>query len=169
MTAWLRTVINRIHRLEDGLMTLALVTLVSLAFLQILLRNLFDTGIGWADPFLRTMILWVTLLGAMVATRENNHISIDLVSRYLNARFHPWINMITGLFSSGVCGVVCWYSLELVLVEYEDGFLAFGVIPVWLCQSILPIGFGVMSIRFFLRSAASLNRLLSNLIKGQNL
>jgi len=33
--------------------------------------------------------------------------------------------------------------------EYEDGTIAFADVPVWLCQSIMPIGFGVMALRFF--------------------
>jgi TRAP-type C4-dicarboxylate transport system permease small subunit len=55
---------------EDGLMAILLSATILLAASQILLRNLFDSGIIWADPTLRIMVLWLALLGAIAATRE---------------------------------------------------------------------------------------------------
>ena len=79
--------LRRLHRgllrLEDGLLVSLLVLMVLLATGQILLRNLFDAGLSWGDPSLRLMVLWLALLGAMAATRDDNHIRIDLLSRYL--------------------------------------------------------------------------------------
>jgi len=163
MDTRLHRALNRLHQLEDLAMLVALMLLLAVAFLQILLRNFFDTGIIWADSFLRTLVLWVTLLGAMIATRERHHISIDLVTRYLNDKYHPLVNCLTGGFASVVCLVTAWYALELVKFEYEDGMRAFGIIPVWLTQSILPFGFAVMSLRFawqFIESANGIRQLI---------
>lgn len=140
-------------------MVVSLLLLVCLAFLQILLRNLFDTGIGWADPFLRMLVLWVTFFGAMIATREKHHISVDLLSRYLKKQYLPFVNLITGCFSAMICWLVAWYALELVKFEYQDGYPAFGVVPVWCTQIIIPLGFGVMALRFSLQTCAEMVRI----------
>ena len=55
-------------RLEEGILTLLLVSMIILSFTQIVLRNLFETGLIWIDPLVRQMLLWITLAGAMVAT-----------------------------------------------------------------------------------------------------
>ena len=59
---------------------------VVLAALQIVLRYGFDSGIAWADPLLRVLVLWLGLLGALAATRDRRHITIDVLSRMLPAR-----------------------------------------------------------------------------------
>ncbi len=72
---------------EDALLVLILAAMVGLAATQIVLRNLFDGAILWADPMLRVAVLWVGMIGAMVATRIDKQISVDAVSRFLPLRW----------------------------------------------------------------------------------
>ena len=128
----------------------ALGLILSFALIQILLRNLADSSLLWADPFLRVLVLWITMLGAMVATREGRHIAIDLLSRYLPKDWLAWLTLVNGIAGSAISAFVAWYSLDLVIIEYEGQETAFADVPVWLCQSIMPFGFAIMSIRFLL-------------------
>ena len=41
-----------------------------------------------------------------------------------------------------------FYAVSYIQYEFEDGTIAFGVVPVWICQSIIPVGFGIMALRF---------------------
>ncbi len=138
-----------VHLTEDALLVISLLTMLCIALLQIILRNGFDSGMLWAESFSRVLVLWIAMLGAMVATRENNHISIDAVSRFLPLRLRSYVSMLTLLIAAIVCAVVAWFSLEFVLFEYEDQTIAFASVPNWVCQIILPLGFAVMSLRFF--------------------
>ena len=52
---------------------LLLLVMILLATTQILLRDLLETGLSWADPVLRLLVLWLALLGAMAATRDHNN------------------------------------------------------------------------------------------------
>lgn len=144
----LKTSVNLLHRLENGVLIATLITMLVMALTQIFLRNFFDTGIFWAETFLRILVLWVGVLGAMVATRENHHINIDVISRYLGQGKSFVAGLITSLFAATICAVVAWYAMKLVRFEYIDQTIAFGRVPMWVCQSILPFGFAVMSIRF---------------------
>ena len=71
---------------ERLLLVIVLLLLILLAVLQILLRNLFDTSLFWIDPFNRLLVLWLAVLGAMVATREREHIAIDALKHYFTQR-----------------------------------------------------------------------------------
>jgi len=141
---------QRLLQLEDGLLLLVLVAMILLATGQIALRNLFDSGISWGDPTLRVMVLWLALLGAMAATRDHNHIRIDILSRYLPQQLKRLNQQLTDLFSALVCGLLAWHSGRFVQFEWEDGSLLFGSVPAWACELILPLGFGVMALRFAL-------------------
>lgn len=139
-------------RLEDLLLSLVLGGMILLASGQILLRNLWDYSLSWGDPSLRLMVLWVTLLGAMAATREHNHIRIDLLSRYLPPRLKRASDRITDLFASLVCSLLAWHSGRFVLFEMEDGSRFLDLLPIWPFQLVLPAGFGVMALRLLLSS-----------------
>ena len=65
----LQRIKQQVFIVENGLLVLLLTGMILLAMLQIVLRNGWDTGLSWADPTLRVAVLWVTLLGAMAATR----------------------------------------------------------------------------------------------------
>src|SRR5512139_1753306 len=135
---------------EDSVMIMLVTVMIFVAGSQIILRNLFDTGFSWSDPLLRIMVLWVGLVGAMAATRERRHITVDLLSRYLPARSKLVSGIITDLASAIVCALLAWHSAHFVFEEYQGGAEAFASIPAWVCESIMPFGFAVMALRFFL-------------------
>lgn len=139
---------NGFALVEDTLIVLILLAMIGLAGSQIVLRNLFDTGLAWGDPLLRVSVLWIGLLGAMAATRDNNHIRIDILSRFMSPRLKLISDVITNLFTAVVCAVIAWYAAQLVIVERQDGINAFANVPAWICELIIPIGFTVMAVRF---------------------
>ena len=83
----MRTWAQRLHRAEDALLVLLLSAMIVLAATQIMLRNFFDSGFVWIDPLLRVLVLWLGLIGATVATRNNRHIRIDLLSGFSAAMY----------------------------------------------------------------------------------
>jgi TRAP-type C4-dicarboxylate transport system permease small subunit len=129
-----------------------------MAVVQILLRNFFDAGIFWSDGLLRILVLWVGLVGAMVATRGDKHININLVARLLPEKVKAIADGIVKLFAATVCAVSARYSFHLVQLEYQDGGIAFGVVPVWLCEAIIPMAFAVIAVRYLIMALACLKR-----------
>lgn len=145
---------------EDGLLVVMLSTMIIVATIQILLRNVWDTGLAWGDPLLRVLVLWVGLLGAMVATREDNHITIDILSRYLSPRGKDLSQLITTAFTSVVCGILAFHSARFVIQDREAGVIAFTTMPAWLFELIIPFGFAVICLRFALRFITAIRGLL---------
>ncbi|MES9976215.1 TRAP transporter small permease [Candidatus Thiodiazotropha sp. LNASS1] len=133
---------------EDGLMAILLSATILLAASQIILRNLFDSGLIWADPTLRIMVLWLALLGAIAATREDRHIRIDLFSHRFSKRSRFAVSLINNLFSAFICGIITWHAIRFVYMEWLDGVKLFASLPAWLGEIIIPIGFGIMTLRF---------------------
>lgn len=119
-----------------------------IAVVQIVLRNFFGFGIIWAETLVRVLVLWTALIGAMVATRQSKHINIDIVTRYLSPKTKPLVNALVNLFTASVCLIVMYYSFEFVAIEYKDGSLAFANVPNWVCESIIPIAFLIMGVRY---------------------
>jgi TRAP-type C4-dicarboxylate transport system permease small subunit len=64
-----------LSRVEDVILVILLSTMIGMAAFQILFRNLFDAGIVWGDILVRILVLWLGLVGAMVATRTASILS----------------------------------------------------------------------------------------------
>lgn len=145
-----RGVLGAVHRLEDALVVIILSGMIILAAFQITLRNVFDGGFVWADPLLRLMVLWVGLLGAMLASRTEKHIVIDLISRLLSDRANAWVRLVTSLFTGVVSGVVAYYSIRLVVDDFHSHVTVFSGVPAWPGEVIIPLAFAVICLRYLL-------------------
>lgn len=150
------SLIHFLQRLEDALLVSLFVSMMLVAVVQIVVRNLIGAGIVWADPLVRILVLWAGLVGSMTATRQNSHISIDILTRFLPERFKLLANSLTLSVTSAVCGAGAWYSTQFVLMEREFGTEAFASVPIWVCESIIPIAFFVIAVRCLVLSAVSL-------------
>jgi len=139
-------------RLEDLLLALLLTGMILLAAAQIFSRNLFSFGFTWGEPLLRGLVLWLALLGAMAATRDGNHIRIDLLSRFLPAVAGRLLRRLTDLFSALICALLAWHAGRFVYADWQDGMEWISGIPSWSVELIIPIGFGVMALRFGLQT-----------------
>ena len=90
----LRLIDQAVGRVEGWLIVIFLGLMVTLTFLQVILRALYTHAqlqwanallgqVDWAEPSARLFVLWITLLGASLLTREDRHIKIDLMSTIL--------------------------------------------------------------------------------------
>ena len=65
---------------ENAALVILLGSLVLLAVGQIVLREVFETGIFWADELIKLLVLWLAMVGSVAATRDNRHIRVDALS-----------------------------------------------------------------------------------------
>ena len=122
--------------------------MIVLAVLQIILRNAAQTGLIWIDPLLRHLVLWIALLGAMVAARTHNHLSIDAAIHFLPRRLKAASKALAYLFTSVVCIALTRSSVLFVLDEVEYGMESLPGVPSWPFALILPLAFAVMGLRY---------------------
>jgi len=132
---------------EDLVLLVILVSMILLAGVQIFLRNFFDTSLFWGDEMLRLMVLWLTLAGALAASRMDKHISIEVLDRFLPRGAHLATKIIIDLFTASICALFAWHSARFVMGSFEFGDVLMKNTPAWVMQSILPIGFGLMAYR----------------------
>ncbi len=148
MLKFLRKLNKAIARIEEGFLILIVLFMVLAAFLQVILRSFFDHGILWGDILLRHLVLWIGFIGASLATKNEKHINIDLLTRYLKGRWHLLVQAAILLFSFIITIFLTHAGYRFVQVEKEFGSTLFKDIPTWYFQLIIPLGFFLMSMRF---------------------
>ncbi len=154
-----KKIITLLYKIEDSILIGVLLSMLLMAVLQIFLRNFFFSCILWGVALVRILVLWVGLLGAMVATRNNNHINIDIISRFLPENLKNISQLIVQVFAAFVCAVMTWLSFKFVLSEMEYEMMAFASVPAWVCESIIPIAFAVICFRYSILSLSSFLKL----------
>ncbi len=118
-----------------------------------IVRTVYPSGISGSMIWVQHLALWVGFLGAAIAARRGELLSLTAGAQLAGARSRHWIDIVVGGISVAVCLVLVYGSLQLVSVEREGGrALALGI-PVWLAQSIMPIGFGLIGLRILRRAS----------------
>ncbi|MDF1578700.1 MAG: TRAP transporter small permease [Desulfurivibrionaceae bacterium] len=150
------------YKVEETVLSLLLLLMITLACLQIGLRMLFSSGISWADPLLRYLVLWAGLLGAAVATRRGQHIAIDLVSHLLPDLLTHWLRIATEFLSLAVCLFLTYASVVFVINEasFGNGQIILGMSS-WQLNLIFPISFGLISLHFLVDAVSGIRETIS--------
>lgn len=152
--AWPRTeqAARRLLRLsaaaEDLLLVLLVAAMAMLAIADILLRNLGNGGFAWSEPLMRMGVLWLALVGAMVASRRGEHITVDILPHLLTGRGARMLRRLTDLFTAVVCAVLAWHGARFVLMDWRDGMEALPGLPAWAVEAIIPVGFAIIALRY---------------------
>ncbi len=154
---WLETLSRR------GLVT-GLFLILGLAVTAIVLRWLGSSPL-WIEPLVRHLVFATAFLGGSLATSKGAHIKVDLLTHLVERSRSPvvhWLHRnLVVLFCLITTISLVKASWDFFLVEREYGAPAFLEIhSAWLV-AIIPVGMGLIALRFF-------NRLILGLFQGDS-
>jgi TRAP-type C4-dicarboxylate transport system permease small subunit len=144
----LRLLSRTLARAETALLVLFLTAMIVLSFLQVVLRNLFGSGLIWGDVVVRQMVLWGGFMGAALAAIDDRHISIDALTKYLPPRIRSGVKVATNLFAAAVCFFLARAGWAMVVDERGAGGELLRGVPGWIPLVIIPIGYLLLAIHF---------------------
>jgi len=156
--ARLRGALRAVALAENAVLVLLLGALVVVAGGQIVLRQL-DVALVWADPLTRLLILWIGVFGAVAASRDNHHIAIDALSRFLPRGAQRAAAAVVALFASTVCVVLAYQAVRFVRFEHAASTAGLGAVPPWVPALVLPIGFALIALRYVIVALARIRGL----------
>jgi TRAP-type C4-dicarboxylate transport system permease small subunit len=119
-----------------------------LSVAQIVAREVFETGFYWSGELIKIMVLWLAMVGAVAACREDRHIRIDAISHLLSDRAISIVRLLVDTFAAGVCGVIAWHAWRYVQLEMEWEETVLIDTPAWIIHLIMPVAFALLSYRF---------------------
>lgn len=152
MTSRFADLLARLDRFGRAVENVLLVTLLTgmivLAVGQIALREFFGSGFIWADELLKLMVLWLAMIAAVAASRDNRHIRIDALSHLLSAPLLKLSRVAVDVFAAVVCAVVAWNAFRYLLLEYQYEDKVLIATPAWLAHGIVSLAFALTAWRF---------------------
>ena len=144
---------------ENTLLSFLLGLMIAIGTMQIVQRNFFSTSFSWSDELLRLLVLWLGLVGAVAASRDDKHITIDILSRYLSEKKNLLLRLILDLFTAVICATLAWYGGRFVKMEGEFGSTVLTDLPAWIFEAIIPVAFGLIAYRYAIFFVVHLRRL----------
>ena len=155
-----------VTRIEDFLIALFLTLMVVMVLMQIFMRNFFQSGILGGEDFIRHLVLWIAFIGAGIATRSKSHVRIDVVTHLVSNHGKKYLDMVVDLFSAVICIILAVASAQFVFIEFQNQeFSAFFHLPVWALQTVMPLGYLIIAIRFAHNGSIGFQSLLRGKVK----
>lgn len=134
--------------IENAFLIALLGGMMLLAVAQIVLREVFNTGFVWAGELLKLMVLWLTMIAAIAACRDNRHIRIDALSHVLPDKAMRVSRVVVDLFAAAVCAVIAWHAWRYLQLEIEFGDTVLIDTPAWIAHVVIPVSFAIVSYRY---------------------
>lgn len=108
-----------------------------------------------ADELLVFGMIWIVMLGAIIATRDRTHLSIDLIHSRLAPGPRRALLAVSGIVMAVTCAFIAWHSYAFIGRIGAIGQTSMGLgIPMVIPHSAVFIGFiGMAVVAAFLATA----------------
>ncbi len=150
-----------LKKIDDLIYLLCTRTLVVSVFAMIIFSAIgiiirwFDFSYQWLEPLIRHLVFLTIFLGGLIATEKNTHVSIDLISRYLEKEDKKEIRKKINIFVTLVCLLVALWliyaSVNFIKIELVFGKYVFWGIHSGFLVMIIPFGFSVIAFKLFIK------------------
>jgi TRAP-type transport system small permease protein len=111
--------------------------LVSLVFIQVVLRYVFSNGLVWVEELDRYIFVWLMFLGIAMGVYKQKHIAITAVADRLKG-FSKGIQLLVHIITGSFFAVLCWQGIQFVEVNMS-GTAAVLPINLGIIYSIIPL------------------------------
>ena len=142
---------SRLAVLEDAVSVGALVLMAAIPITEALIRPVYPTGIPGSFMWVQHLTLWVAFLGAAVASRRGELLSLSAGPSMVSEVWRPRLLSLSGAVGVVVSVALSYASVVLTRAEWQGGReLALGV-PVWAAVAVMPVGFLLIAWRLWRR------------------
>lgn len=114
--------IGRIYdSFENGFSCITLLAGVSIIFINVVGRFVFNHPLAWADEVYLIILAWSIIVGFSIDMREKSHIDMDVIYNLVSPKIQKAIELFNYL-----CGLlygifIAWYGYQAVALQYKIG------------------------------------------------
>ena len=96
--------------------------------------------LSWTDEASGFLMVWLSCLGWMIATRRNAHIRIRFFQDKLPAQPWRWTESVIQAGMALLGAVIAWYSVHLIRTNSDIEAMAMPISVAWMYVPMLPAG-----------------------------
>ena len=121
---------------------------------QVLCRYVLHLPIAWTEELMRALFVWATFVGCSIAVKYNSHLGVTAIVNMFPRRVKSLAQTLIYATCTVLCAFFTYSSYRMVAFQTMLGqLLPVTRIPVAWTTASMPVGFGMMTIRFALLTA----------------
>ncbi|MDC3412191.1 TRAP transporter small permease [Aquibacillus sp. 3ASR75-11] len=135
------------QHLEEALLVLFSTIMVTVIFLQVVMRTL-DNSLSWSEELARYSFIWLVYIGISYGVKKQRHIKVDVALLLLKEKGRILLTIVANLLFIGFSIFVIYYgySIATQLLSFGQKSPALQI-PMGLVYMATPIGMGLTVIR----------------------
>jgi TRAP-type C4-dicarboxylate transport system permease small subunit len=139
----MKTIILAVDRHITGLclsLACAILAVIScLGMWQVIARFVFSQPSTWTEEIMRRLLIWMVMLGVVVALRQGALISVDLMLRVSRGAWRHTVRGIITTVNLTFFAVVLWFGVDLVWRVRFQTFASLELSMAW-AYAAIPVG-----------------------------
>ena len=152
-----------LQRAENYVSVAVLILMSLLPVVEVVSREWLGGGVPGSIPIVQHMTMWIAFLGAALAARSDRLLALSTAS-FLSERWREPVKIGTAILAVAITVLLGVASVQLVQVDRSYGDIAAWGLPIWLFTVVMPISFGLISVRLILHgSNTTKGRLVASL------
>ena len=143
-------------RIEEALLVAGFLLLTAIPLVDFLGRPLAGFHIPGSATYTQQLTFLLTFLGGITATLAGKHLTLSTPHLLPEGRIRGFAQLFSFCIAASVTAVLAYAGVCVVMAErFQGQELSFGL-PVWVTESVMPIGLAVMAITFLSRASRSM-------------
>lgn len=125
-----------------------LIIMVLMITANVFLRYLFRIPLHFSVEYSGYMLAFIVYIGYAYVTRQEAHISVEVIHQRLKKRIRDGLDVITTLIALALVGVYFKYGWDFCIGSLLTGQLSETVMltPLWIPRAVLPVGLILFSL-----------------------
>lgn len=100
-------------RWDDSIVFVVFWTLAFVVFLQFFTRYVLNNSLGWTEEIARFLLIGVTFIGGVMATRKHSHIAVEFIYRWVPRPVRRVAQTVIDLICTSFFSMLAWYSYQV--------------------------------------------------------
>ena len=141
-------VINTLQFFTKYLSAFCIFFLSTFIIMDIFGRELFSSGLPWAQKLSVYLMIWAGFLGSAQTNLKGAHLRPEIADKLWPENKKSIFHRLRHLFTSVFNFSAMYYSIEYVLEskEFQDTSPILGDFPLWIIQMVIPFSFFLMGL-----------------------
>jgi C4-dicarboxylate transporter, DctQ subunit len=145
-----------IEAVEDWLAGLLIAGGLGLIFIGVVMRYVFNAPLSFVEEYSGYMIVWGTMIGAVVALRDNHHIRVDMLYQILPQRFQKSVDLFANIMGLLFALFLFVFGIKGIFLDefsvYRMNLVSIGQgVALWKIYLVMPLIGLLLTIRFIVR------------------
>jgi TRAP-type C4-dicarboxylate transport system permease small subunit len=135
--------------IENTIAVISMTAVSLIIFGQVVSRYGFNYTPIWSEELSRFLIVWSIFIGVSIGVRNNQHIGVDAIIRFLPHRLKVASEVLLNLIGVIVLAVLIFNSIEFIqhTMEFEQLSPAMRI-PMYIPYIAMPVGLSLSIIHF---------------------